>query len=406
MKILVLAHRVPYPADKGEKIRTYHQIKYLVEQGHQLTVLAPLEDEAEQGFAEALQQKLGLDVITTRLGSGLGRKVSALLRGLAVSQSHFFSPELLAEFEQLLATGQPDAVLCTSSAMALYVERSGLTKQAKRQCSLLMDFMDLDSDKWRQYARQASIPMRWVYQREAWLVGRAERTIYQQFDRCFFISNNEVSLFSQQLAEASKVSVLANGLDTAAFYPAATPANPTDPVFLFTGVMNYKPNEDAVLWFVQSMWSQVRQQYPAARFIIAGMSPSAKIQQLATQPGVEVTGYVEDILPYYHQASIFIAPFRLARGVQNKILQAMACGLPVITTPMGAEGIACQPGEHLLTAHTETEFLQCIELVQQSATLRQALQQNGPELIRQQYSWEGVLQPLQTLLAAKAEGAA
>ncbi len=406
MKILVLAHRVPYPADKGEKIRTYHQIKYLVEQGHQLTVLAPLEDDAEQGFAEALQQKLGIDVITARLGSGLGRKISAVLRGLAVSQSHFFSPALLAQFKQLLTTEQPDTVLCTSSAMALYLDHAGLSEQAKRDCTLLMDFMDLDSDKWQQYARQASIPMRWVYQREARLVARAERQIYQQFDRCFFISDNEVTLFSQQLTDASKVSVLANGLDTSAFYPASAPANATEPVFLFTGVMNYKPNEDAVLWFVQSMWAQVRQQYPSARFIIAGMSPSAKIQQLASQPGVEVTGYVDDILPYYHQASIFIAPFRLARGVQNKILQAMACGLPVITTPMGAEGIACQPGEHLLTAQTEAEFLQCIAEVQQNPALRQALQQNGPELIRQRYSWEGVLQPLQRILAAKEEASA
>ena len=406
MKIFYLAHRVPYPADKGEKIRTFHQINYLVEQGHQLTVFAPVEDAAEVGFAKDLQAKLGVNVVTAPLGSALWRKLSAVLTGQPVSQTHFFCPALLALLQQQLQTEQPDAVVCTSSAMAVYVQRAGLVSPTKRLCTLLMDFMDLDSDKWQQYAANSRGPMRWVYQREARLVAKAELQIYQQFDHCFFISDNEVQLFAKQLADASKVSVLANGLDTKTFYPASSPARPQAPVFLFTGVMNYKPNEDAVLWFVQSMWQQVLANYPAARFIIAGMQPSSRIVQLGKVAGIEVTGYVDDILPYYHQASIFIAPFRLARGVQNKILQAMACGLPVITTPLGAEGIACKPGEHLLTATTEADFIACIEQLLDSPRLQLALQTNGPELIRQHYSWDGVLQNLPALLQQRQEASA
>jgi sugar transferase (PEP-CTERM/EpsH1 system associated) len=290
--------------------------------------------------------------------------------------------------------------------MAVYVEKAGLFNSPGRACTLLMDFMDLDSDKWQQYADHASWPMRWVYQREAKLVCRAEHQIYQQFDHCFFISDNEVQLFARQLYDASKVSALANGLDTSAFYPATYPANPTPPVFLFVGVMNYKPNEDAVLWFVESMWPEVRKRHPDARFVIAGMSPSSRIQQLAEQKGVEVTGYVDDILPYFHKASIFIAPFRLARGVQNKILQAMACGLPVITTPLGAEGIDCEPGVHLLTAVTDADFIDRIEQVLQDSEIRSTLQSKGPELIRQHYSWEGVLQMLPHWLEYRSQAKA
>ncbi|MCH8537241.1 MAG: TIGR03087 family PEP-CTERM/XrtA system glycosyltransferase [Alkalimonas sp.] len=406
MNILYLAHRVPFPADKGEKIRTYHQIKYLVEQGHQLTILAPIEEVDEATFAAELQQTLPVKVVTAKLGSGLWRKVSALLTGQPISQTHFYSPELLVALKDLLTTVKLDAVVCTSSAMAIYLDRAGMFKECHRSATLLMDFMDLDSDKWQQYANNAAWPMRLVYQREAKLVAQAEQRIYQQFDHCFFISDNEVQLFARRQSDASKVSVLANGLDTSVFYPASSPATPVAPVFLFTGVMNYKPNEDAVLWFVQSMWQQVLAKYPGARFVIAGMQPSSRILQLAKIPGIEVTGYVDDILPYYHQASIFIAPFRLARGVQNKILQAMACGLPVITTPMGAEGIACQHGVHLLTASDEAEFVASIERLQAEPDLRLALQSNGPELIRQQYSWEGVLQTLPELLQQRQEASA
>ncbi len=398
MKIIYLSHRIPFPADKGEKIRTFHQLKYLLSQGFDITVLSPVSDDNEVLFATQLEQALPLRVVTARLGPAWLRKLKGLISRQALSVSHFYSSALAEKLTETVRTSLPDAIVCTSSAMACYLESLRQKQLIPSSCRVLMDFMDLDSDKWQQYAAQSSGPWRWIYQREARLIDNAEQMAHANFDHCFFISANETNLFCARLGTSAKVSVLANGIDTQEFYPAHKPLNAAAPVFLFTGVMDYLPNEDAVLWFVKSCWQQVLQQWPAARFIIAGMQPSQKIQQLARIQGITVTGYVNDILPYYHQADVFIAPFRLARGVQNKILQAMACGIPVITTTLGAEGIACRHGEHLLLADDEQEILRQITAVLTKPELYGALQQAGPALIQQTYSWEGVLQALPALL--------
>jgi len=398
LKIIYLSHRIPFPADKGEKIRTFHQLKYLVSKGYDITVFSPVSDDNEIQFAKALAKELPLRVQTSQLGAAWLRKIKGLLNQQALSVSHFHTANLARQLEAAVRHTPPDAIVCTSSAMAGYVEPLIQQKIIPASCRLLMDYIDLDSDKWQQYASKAHWPMRWLYQREAKLIAEAELSAHSAFDHCFFISENETNLFCARGAATAKVSVLANGIDTGEFYSSHKALNNQAPVFLFTGVMDYLPNEDAVLWFVKSCWQQVLQQWPEARFIIAGMQPSQKIQQLARIEGITVTGYVNDILPYYHQADIFIAPFRLARGVQNKILQAMACGIPVITTTLGAEGIACRHGEHLLLADDEQEILSQITAVLTNPDLYSALQQAGPALIQEKYSWEGALQALPALL--------
>lgn len=406
MDIMIVAHRVPYPADKGEKIRTFHQLKYLVEQGFQLTVFAPVERPQELEYASQLAKELSIKVITAPLPAAWWRKLKALCCNRAMSEMHFYSQALQQQLSIAVQASAPRAMLATSSAMAPYISKAVSQLGSAKRPLLLMDFMDLDSDKWRQYSVTASWPMRWVYRREAKLVAQLEQQIYRNFDHSFFISANEVELFGQQLSDTTKVSVLANGLDTQAFYPAEPKAADqvaAVPVFLFTGVMDYLPNEDAVLWFVEAMWPLIRQRYPQAKFYIAGMQPSKRIQQLEKQLGVIVTGYVDAILPYYQQADIFVGPFRLARGVQNKILQAMACGLPIVTTPLGAEGIACRAEQHLLLAATESEFVAAIFRLLEDQVLRLTLRQQAVALISDHYSWDGVLQPLSKLLNETGE---
>lgn len=399
MKIIYLSHRVPFPADKGEKIRTFHQLKYLLAQGFEITVFSPVNDNNEALFAEQLEQALPIRVVTARLDPTWLRKLKGFLSQQALSVSHFYSASLEQQLKDAIDFSKPDAIVCTSSAMACYIENLLQNKVIPPSCRLLMDFMDLDSDKWQQYAEKANGIWRWVYQREAKLIAKAEQTAQLIFDNCFFISENETNLFCAHGASKEKVSVLANGIDTGEFYPNHKVLKQDAPVFLFTGVMDYLPNEDAVLWFVKSCWEQILQRWPQAQFIIAGMQPSLKIQQLARLKGITVTGYVNDILPYYHQADVFVAPFRLARGVQNKILQAMACGLPVVTTTLGAEGIACENGEHILLADNEQDIITQVMAVLTEPELYAKLQQNGPALIQQKYSWEGVLQALPNHLA-------
>jgi sugar transferase (PEP-CTERM/EpsH1 system associated) len=394
VNIVILAHRVPFPANKGEKIRTFHQLEVLAKQGHNIHLFAPYDALVELSFFDELKQVLPCQVNAFRLHSKPSRMIMGLIKGDSLSESNFYSYHLQQHFDQFLHTELPDIVMCSASSMAQYIFNSKTLKSVARKPKLLMDFMDVDSDKWRQYAESTLWPMRWIYQREQKLVATCEKKVATEFDECYLIAAAEVALFNQQITPTDKVKVLGNGLDTRAFYPAENKQINPAPVLLFTGVMDYKPNVDAVVWFVQTCWKQILQLQPGARFIIAGMNPNKEVNKLTAFTGIQVTGFVDDILPYYHQADIFVAPFRLARGVQNKVLQAFSCGLAVVSTPMGAEGIACNDQEHLLLANCAEDFLAKIVSLFDDPTLSASLGSNALSLIKEHYSWKGQLQPL------------
>lgn len=398
MNILFLAHRVPFPPNKGEKIRTFNQLKYLSDDNNKISICAPLEHDNELEFFDTLHYKYCTDVSYSRLSSKIFRLVKGLLTGQALSIANFSSANLQNQFDEMLRKFDYDAIICTSSAMAEYIYQSKVLSSLSKGPMLLMDFMDLDSDKWQQYAKTSSWPMNWIYQREARLLASYEQRISHDFDTSFFIADAEVDLFKAQTKTSGTVLTLGNGMDTEEFTPASVEPLNEAPVFLFTGVMDYKPNVDAVVWFAKQIWPSVLDKYSKARFIIAGMNPSISVKELEKNDGIEVTGFVDEILPYYHLSDYFVAPFRLARGVQNKVLQAFACGLPVISTSMGAEGIDCVQNEHILIANNEVEFLSAIEKLENDKTFRTAIKKSALTLIHEHYSWQGKLQILDDVL--------
>ena len=401
MNILILSHRVPFPPNKGEKIRTFHQIKYLSELDHQLHLFSPFEDPSELAYFAALDETLCQSVVATPLKNKAIRLLTGLIKGQPMSVANFYDKTLQQKFDQFLADNSVDVIICSASSMAEYIFRSTVLNAIDKKPLLIMDFMDVDSDKWGQYQQSSSFPMSRVYAREQKLLAHYEKQIVRQFDASYLIAQAEVTLFNQKVIKSDKVHVMGNGLDTSTFYPPINKQPNPAPVFLFTGVMDYKPNEDAVIWFVNTCWPAITTEHANARFIIAGMNPSAAINQLANDKSIEVTGFVDDILPYYHQADIFIAPFRLARGVQNKVLQAFACALPVISTPMGAEGILCQSGQDILIATTPEEFIEQANQLMTQPELGKSIGQSALQLIQQHYSWQGQLQPLVNLLDSK-----
>lgn len=401
MNILLLSHRVPFPPNKGEKIRTFHQLKHLSELGHQIHLFAPYEDSSELAHFNALQESFCTSVEAIPLKHKAIRLLTGLSKGQSLSVANFYSKRLQQKFDQFLLSNTVDAILCSASSMAQYIFKSTVLNTLDKKPLLVMDFMDVDSDKWGQYQQSSAFPMSMVYAREQRLLAKYEKQIVEQFDACYLIAQAEVTLFNQKVIKSDKVHVMGNGLDTSDFHPPKEKQQNPAPVFLFTGVMDYKPNEDAVIWFVKTCWPSIIAQHPKARFVIAGMSPSTDIKQLADDKSIEVTGFVDDILPYYHQADIFIAPFRIARGVQNKVLQAFACALPVISTTMGAEGILCEPDTDILIASTPDEFIaQANQLIAQP-TLAQSIGQRAEQIIKQHYSWQGQLQPLVNLLGTE-----
>lgn len=386
--IAILAHRIPYPPNKGEKIRTYYQIKELVRNGFQVAVFCPLESEQEEVFADELAGNLAVQVVGKRLPLRGLRLLKGFLSGRSLSEANFYSDSLCNELNEYVRAQHPKAVIFTASSLLAY--RKVLTGG---QIHKVMDFIDVDSDKWLQYSESKSFPMSALYRREHFKVKELECQAAELCEESYLIAEPEVKLFKEKVTDSGNIKVLGNGLDMDAFYPR-TDLRLTPPVLLFAGVMDYEPNIDAVVWFVEHCWPTIRKEYVGARFIIAGMNPVDSVRKLTEHKGVEVTGFVDDILAYFHQATVFVAPFRLARGVQNKVLQAFACSLPVVSTSMGAEGIDCVEGRHFLVANSASEFIDAVIKVMRNQDEANRLADEALALIKDKYSWEGQLSPL------------
>ncbi|WP_041713437.1 TIGR03087 family PEP-CTERM/XrtA system glycosyltransferase [Paraglaciecola sp. T6c] len=398
MKILYLSHRVPFPPNKGEKIRTFHQIEYLLQKGHEVTVISPYEQCDELPYFTELKSQYGVNVHSFRLPPKLLRLMSGFVQGKALSVANFSSAELQKGLDQLLDEHDFSALVCTASSMAEYIFNSQAKVIKDRELRLFMDFMDLDSDKWRQYAQRSSLPMKLLYSREKNLISALEVQVASHFNTCFFITETEVALFKQGAPDLGDICAIENGIDTVGFCPPDVPRFRESPILLFTGVMNYSPNVDAVLWFVENVWKDIVQIWPSAEFVVAGMDPTEKIIALGNMRGITVTGFVDDIKPYFNRANVFVAPFRIARGVQNKVLQAFACGLPVISTPMGAEGIRCTENKDILLAETSSDFILQLEKLFQSPERYARIAENALQLIQQHYTWESILAPFENKL--------
>ncbi|MDG6096178.1 TIGR03087 family PEP-CTERM/XrtA system glycosyltransferase [Alteromonas sp. ZYF713] len=399
MHCLYLAQRIPFPPNKGEKLRSFHQINFLRKNGIEVTIAAPFEQSDELEYFKRLEQEYGCPTLSQALSHKLLRYMSGIAGNTSLSEAHFYSSGLQKQIDDLLERQNIDAIVCTASSMANYVFRSTALAKKARRPRLIMDFMDMDSHKWLQYSCNTKPPMRWVYQREASLVRRLENQVGAEFDACFFVAEPETNLYKQQAGSpAAEVISIGNGIEPAEFYPTTQPAEVKTPHLLFAGVMDYTPNVDAMLWFYNEVWPSVLTHWPDATLTIAGMNPTPAIARLQGVDNVRVTGFVDDILPYFHECNIFVAPFRIARGIQNKILQAFACGLPVVSTSMGAEGIKCTPGQNIEVGDEPNDMFDAIKRLMADPHHYQYVRNSALATIDEHYSWDGVLAPLLQLL--------
>lgn len=402
MHCLYLAQRIPYPPNKGEKLRSFHQINFLRKQGIDITVAAPYEEDSELEYFDTLKRDYDCEFINHQLGNKLVRYVKGLVQHISLSEAHFYDPTLQQKIDEFLKDSQPDAIVCTASSMANYVFRSREIQKLANPPRVIMDFMDMDSHKWRQYAQNAGFPMRFVYKREASLVERLENRVGKDFDACFFVAEPETELFMAQIGEAqAKVLSIGNGIDPDEFHPAAETPQSDVPHVLFAGVMDYTPNVDAMLWFYTNVWPDILAKWPQATLTIAGMNPTPAIAKLNGTDNITVTGFVDDILPYFHASNIFVAPFRIARGIQNKILQAFASGLPVISTSMGAEGILCESGDNIEIGDEASAMVEAFNTLINDREHYLKVRAKALATIDKHYSWDGKLAPLYDLITAK-----
>jgi len=392
--LLYLVHRLPYPPNKGDKVRSWHLLKHLLTQ-HRV-FLGTFIDDPEDEPHIAYLRSLCADLHVARLEPRFARlrSLNGLLGGDPLTLRYYGDAALQRWVDGVCQQHAIDAAVIFSSAMAQYVE--GMSR-----LPILIDFVDVDSAKWTQYAPNHRWPMSWLYRREGEFLLAYEREMAQRATRSFFVTDAEVALFTGRAPECSlRVDAVGNGVDADYFSPDPAHASPFAAYELpvvFTGAMDYWPNVDAVGWFAREVLPGLRQRQPRVRFFIVGRSPTAEVQALAGEH-VVVTGTVPDVRPYLQHAAVVVAPLRVARGIQNKILEAMAMARPVIASSECAavvDAVGEQPaGEQtpeLLSASSAADFIAAIAAQIDDPLRAAAIGEAARACVIARYSWEAHL---------------
>jgi sugar transferase (PEP-CTERM/EpsH1 system associated) len=405
MRILYLAHRIPYPPNKGDKIRSYHEIRHLARR-HRVDLACLCDVEEDLRYREDLRRWCGR-VAVERLVPWRAKAGSlpALWRGRPLSVPYFYRPGLQRVVDRWLAREGYDAVVCFSSPMAEYLFRS--PSKAGQRPLWIMDFCDMDSDKWLQYSRRSSGPARWIYRREAERLLDYEKKVQGRFDACFFVSRKEAALFAERVPGARNVHVAPNGVDTDHFRPEAVPQHRKEGAaggnggasrLVFVGAMDYAANVDGVLWFAERIFPSIRKDFPKVSFWVVGARPHPRIRALAGTPGIRVTGFVDDVRPYLASAACVVVPLRLARGVQNKVLEAMAMARPAVVTSWALDGIEARSGRDVLSADDEEGFAREVLRVLRDPSLAGELGARARRFVEENHGWEAGMNRLEEVL--------
>ena len=388
MRILLLTHRMPFPPNKGDKIRSFNLLSYLSRR-HEVYVASLIDDEQDLLYVAQLR-KWVCGFVYEIIGRKLQPLLSArgALRGRSITVTHFYSSRLQSRIDALIDTVPFDCLFCFSSPMAEYVFRSRHAAGRIRAALRVMDLIDIDSYKWRQYADRAPIWKAWVYRMEATYLSAYERRIARLFDHLFVVTEQERCHFPDSTL-ASRLHALANGVDLEFFTPQIPPIKRVSGTLLvFTGVMDYWPNVEGVIWFVHRILPHVQRLVPDAQLYIVGNRPTPEVQKLASYNGVTVTGYVQDVREYLAAASVCVVPLRMARGIQNKVLEAMAMGKPVVSTAQAFEGIQAVAGEDIVVAEGEEDFVRAIVGLLSDTGRAESIGARARACVERHYRWD------------------
>jgi sugar transferase (PEP-CTERM/EpsH1 system associated) len=392
--LIFISHRIPWPLNKGEKIRAWNIIQYLRPKFriHLGCVIDDPADMAHIAHMQTVCETVGAFPINRTL-----QKLKALARlrpGRPLMPDFYHSAALQKWVDATLTRTRMDVIYIYSVAMAPYV------LELAHACKIL-DAQDVDSEKWAEYARSASFPMNLVWWREARTLLAYERRAAAACEWSFFVSEPEAACFQRLAPEsAHKIVPVECGVDLARFSPDLefpSPFHTSGPSLVLTGNMDYWPNADAALWFAQDIMPVLRRTRPNIQFWVVGANPGADVQLLATLPGVHVTGRVEDVRPYVAHAAAVICPLRIARGIQNKVLEGMAMGKPVIASPAAFEGVRAEAGTALLVADGIEDFVEKITQILNGQ--HPALGAEARAAMERGYAWNAVLSKLDTYLS-------
>ena len=358
-ELLFLAHRIPCPPTKGDKIRAYHFLSHLA-RTHVVHLGCLIDDADDWRHVEELRRlchECHFAALTRP--RRLMRAAGALAGNLAITIAALRDPALAGWIADLVRRRPVDAVLAYSSGMAQFLATVPPTTAVR-----IVDFVDVDPEKWRQLAASRSWPWSWLYRRESERLRAFDGAAANWCDHCLFVSPAEAQAFQELIPEArAKTRVVPNGVDSGYFAPEVAPPCPFEPggpVLAFTGDMSYWPNEDAVLWFARAVLPMLRARRPDLRFFVVGRAPGRRLRRAAPRLGMELTGTVPDVRPFLAHAALVVAPLRIARGVPNKVLEAMAMAKAVVATPAAIAGLGLRPGHDLLIAEAPSAFADAV----------------------------------------------
>lgn len=397
-QILMLVHRVPYPPNRGDRIRSYHMLRWLAGQAD--VWLATLADEPLAAGTHTALTDLCREVAIEPLGRGRWlRGAWSLATGRSATEGLFASARLRRTIARWSQAMHWDAVLVFCSSMLPYAELP-----AVRDLPLVVDLVDVDSQKFYDYAALADGPRRWLYALEGRRLRRLEGMLPHRAEAILLVSEAEAALY-RRLCPNDRTHVVPNGVDLDYFQPAGDSPPPWQPLppadrtnLVFVGALDYHANVDGVRWFVREVWPQVRQTLPQVTLGLVGRKPVPAVQKLAEVDGVRVFADVPDVRPHLAAADLAIAPLRIARGVQNKVLEALAMAKPVIASPQASEGLAAEGTGALMVAHSPAEWTAHIARLLSDPHTCVASGRAGRDYVRSQHAWSAALAPLARLL--------
>lgn len=392
-RVLYITHRVPWPPDRGDRIRTWNILKFLAERAD--VDLICLADEPVTA-----ETRSALTSVTNRLAivphAGKQRYLRgamSMATGGTVTEGLFESPLLRALLAEWGKDTYYTAAMASSSGIARYVQQPILKNVGR----VWVDLIDVDSQKWLDYSKSSSFPMSLIYGLEGHRLRKLETQLAATTDRLLVVSEAERQLF-RDFCPNAPIQAIGNGVDTEYFLPTETDVTPQSCVFV--GVLNYLPNSDAVKWFADSVWSKVRERFPEAVFRIVGKSPTPEVEALNAVPGIEVVGPVPDVRPWLNGSSCVVVPLRIARGVQNKVLEAMACGRPIICSPAPLTGLNVESGLQLMQADSIAEWVDCIASVFEDKCRAEEFGMAASAWVQLNHRWGSCLEPLRELTDA------
>ncbi|MFB0935687.1 MAG: TIGR03087 family PEP-CTERM/XrtA system glycosyltransferase [Propionivibrio sp.] len=398
--LLYLVHRLPYPPNKGDKVRSFHLLKHLAA-NHRIFLGTFIDDQQDEAYVEKLPEFCaGMHIVRLSPKIAKIRSLTGLLTNEALTLPYYRNSGLQSWVDRTISEQKIDAAIVFSSAMAQYV-------RSHPELTTLVDFCDVDSAKWTQYAPNHRWPLSSIYRREGEKLLAFESQVAASAAHSFFVTENETELFLGSAPDCrNKVSPMCNGVDADFFspdHPLPSPFDPNEIPLVFTGAMDYWPNVDAVQWFAEETLPKLLPRWPSLRFYIVGRSPTPAVQELASER-IVVTGTVPDVRPYLRHASIVVAPLRVARGIQNKVLEAMAMGQPVVVAKGCGEAVDAVPERDFLLADSVEEHVRQIAGLLESPERRVAIGQAARRQVLKRYSWRAHLSVIDNYLKVVEAG--